>query len=112
MLELLAAGSLAGCMWGSYTGVLLAKGKVATQTLLTAIQIIFQFAGMFIGYYYGKNTGLVIGLAASYWIMYPVSAFAMYRNGLWQPLLDLAFLAASVLVVVLAWPRLTLIVGS
>jgi len=112
MLELLAAGSLAGCMWGSYTGVLLAIGKVATQTLLTAIQVVFQFGGMFIGYHYGGSIGLVIGLAASYWIMYPVSAFAMYRNGLWQPWLDLAFLAASVLMMALAWPRLSLVVGS
>ncbi|WP_372521475.1 oligosaccharide flippase family protein [Sulfuricaulis sp.] len=112
ILELLAAGSLAGCVWGSYTGVLLAIGKVATQTLLTAIHIIFQFAGMFIGYHYGESMGLVIGLAASYWIMYPVNAFVMSRNGLWQPGLDLTFLAASVLMVVLAWPRLTLSLGS
>lgn len=112
MLELLAAGSLASCMWGSYTGVLLAMGKVATQTLLTAIQIMFQLAGMFIGYHFGASTGLVIGLATSNWIMYPVSAFVMSRNGLWQPKLDLIFLAASVLIVMMAWPRLTLILGS
>jgi len=112
MLELLAAGSLIGCMWGSYTGALLAMGKVATQTLLTAIHIILQFGGMIIGYHYGEGIGIVIGLAAANWIMYPVNAFVMSRNGLWQPKLDLIFLAASVLVVVLAWPRLTLIPGS
>jgi O-antigen/teichoic acid export membrane protein len=112
MLELLAAGSLAGCMWGSYTGVLLATGKVATQTLLTVAHIILQFGGMFIGYHYGKGTGIVVGLAAANWIMYPVSAFAMYHNGLWQFKLDLIFLAASVLMVVLAWPHLTFSLGS
>jgi hypothetical protein len=44
--------------------------------------------------------------------MYPVNVFVMSRNGLWQPKLDLIFLAASVLVVALAWPHLTLILGS
>jgi O-antigen/teichoic acid export membrane protein len=108
MLELLAAGSLVGCLWGSYTGVLLATGKVATQALLTVTQIILQFGGMFLGYHYGKGTGIVIGLAAANWIMYPVYALVMHRNGLWQARLDVIFLAASVLMVVLAWPHLTL----
>jgi O-antigen/teichoic acid export membrane protein len=112
MLELLAAGSLVGCMWGSYSGVLLATGKVATHTLLNLTHIILQFGGMFIGYQYGKGTGIVIGLAAANWIMYPVNAFAMHRNGLWQFKLDLIFLAASVLIVVLAWPHLTFSPGS
>lgn len=103
MLQLLAAGSLAGCMWGSYTGVLLATGKVAVQTLLTATQVVFQFAGMFAGYHYGKGTGMVIGLAAANWLMYPVTAFVMHRNGLWQFRLDLAFLVASALMIALAW---------
>jgi O-antigen/teichoic acid export membrane protein len=105
MLELLAAGSLAGCLWGSYSGALLAIGRVATQTLLTAAHIILQFAGMFAGYHYGESNGLVIGLALSSWIMYPINAYAMHRNKLWQPKLDLAFLAASVLIVVFAWPK-------
>lgn len=112
MLELLAAGSLVGCVWGSYTGVFLAMGKVATHTLLTAIQIVCQIGGMFIGYYYGGGIGIVMGVAAANWAMYPVSAFVMSRNGLWQPKVDLVFLAASALIVWLAWPRLMLIHGS
>jgi O-antigen/teichoic acid export membrane protein len=104
MLELLATGSLVACIWGSNTGVLLAIGKVATHTLLTAIHIVLQFGGMFIGHHYGEGIGMVIGLAAANWIMYPVSAFAMYRNGLWQARLDMTFIAASVLIVALAWP--------
>lgn len=112
MLELLAAGTLVGCVWGSYTGVLLAIGKVATMTLLTASQILFQMGGMFIGYHYGGGIGLVLGVAAANWAMYPVQAVTMFRNDLWQPNLDLPFLAASILIVVFAWPHLTLILGS
>lgn len=110
MLELLATGSLVGCVWGSYTGVLLAIGKVATSTMLIAIQIACQISAIYIGYHYWGGTGIVIGVAAANWIMYPVNAFVMLRNGLWQPKLDLMFLAASVLIVILAWPRLNVIV--
>ncbi len=107
MLEQLAAGSLVGCVWGSYSGVLLAMGKVATMTALTAVQIICQFGGMFIGYHYGGQAGIVMGIAAANWITYPAHAFVMYRNGLWQPKLDLIFLTASVLIMVLGWTHLT-----
>lgn len=112
MLELLAIGTLAGCVWESYTGVLLAMGKVATMAALTATQIVCQIGGMVIGYHYWGGAGIVMGIAAANWVMYCAQAFVMHRNGLWQPRLDLVFLAASVLVVVLAWPRLALITGS
>lgn len=106
MLEQLALGSLVACIWGSYSNVLLAVGKVASMTFLTAIQIACQFGAIYVGYHYWGGTGIVMGVAAANWIMYPVNAFVMYRNGLWQPKLDLVFLAASVLIVVLAWPGL------
>lgn len=105
MLELLAAGMLVRCIWGSYSGVLLATGKVATETMLTAIQIACQIISIYIGYYYWKSTGIVIGVAAANWIMYPVYAYVMYRNNLLQPKLDLALLVASTLIIILAWPR-------
>lgn len=112
MLELLAAGLLVSCVWGSYTDVLLAVGKVATHTLLTAAQITCQIGGMLVGYHYGKGMGILVGLVAASWIMYPVGAFMMSRNGLWQPRLDLVFLLASILIMVLAWSRLMLIVDA
>lgn len=107
MLELLAAGSLIRCLWGSYSGVLLAMGKAATETVLTAIQIACQISGMYIGYLYWGGTGIVIGVAAANWIMYPVNSFMMARYGLWQPKIDLIFIVASFAMVVLAWPQLS-----
>lgn len=106
MLELLAAGSLVGCVWGSYVGVLLAMGKAAASTVLIGIQIVCQIGAIFVGYHYWGGTGIVMGVAAANWIMFPVNAFVMSRIGLWQPKLDLIMLVASVLIVVLAWPRL------
>jgi O-antigen/teichoic acid export membrane protein len=107
MLELLAVGLLVRCLWGAYSGVLLAMGKAATETMLTAIQIVCQISGISIGYYYWGGVGIVIGMAAANWVMYPVNAYVMARNGLWQPKLDFVFIAASIMIVVLAWPRLT-----
>lgn len=107
MLELLAAGSLVRCLWGSYSGVLLAMGKAATETVLTAIQISCQIGGIFIGYYYWKEMGIVMGVAVANWLMYPVNAFVMARYGLWQPKLDFVFIIVSVMIVALAWSRLT-----
>lgn len=110
MLQLLAAGSLVGCVWGSYVGVLLATGKVATMTLLTATQVLCQVGGIYAGYHYFGGGGIVMGVAAANWALYPVNAVVMSRNGLWQPKLDLTLLAASVLIVVLAWPHLAPVV--
>lgn len=109
MLEMLAAGSLVGCVWGSYVGVLLAMGKVATSTLLTAIQVVCQIGAIFAGFHYFGGAGIVMGVAAANWVLYPVNAYVMFRNGLWQPKLDLIVISASVLIVVLAWSRLTAI---
>lgn len=106
MLELLAAGSLVGCIWGSYAGVLLAMGKVATMTALTAIQIVCQIAGMMLGYHYWGGVGIIVGLSAASWLMYGAQAVVMQRNGVLQLKLDLVFIAASVLVMAFAWPRL------
>lgn len=107
MLEQLACGSLVACVWGSYSGVLLAIGKVAASAALTAIQIACQFGLMWIGYHYGKGEGVIISVAAANWIVYPFYAVVLSRYGLWQRKLDLIMLAASLLIVMLNWSRLS-----
>jgi O-antigen/teichoic acid export membrane protein len=110
MLEFLAAGSLVGCLWSSYSGALLAMGKAASNTILTAILVAFQISSIFVGFHFGGVTGIVMGVAAVNWIMYPVYAYMMYKIGLWHPKLDIILVAASVVIMVLAWPRLAIIV--
>ena len=107
MLQQLAAGSLIACVWGSYAGVLLALGKAATTTALTAIQILCQISFMLIGHHYADGAGLVMGVAAANWATYPFYAYVLKRHGLWQPRLDLIVLGISILVVMLAWPHLS-----
>jgi O-antigen/teichoic acid export membrane protein len=110
MLEFLAAGSLIGCLWASYSGALLAMGKASTDTLLTAILVVLQISAIFVGFHFWGGTGIVMGVAAVNWIMYPVYAYVMSNFGLWHFKLDMIFVAASVLIMVLAWPRFTIIV--
>lgn len=107
MLIIIATGSLISCVWGSYSGVLLTLGKVATISALTAIQIALQFTLMYIGYQYGQATGLILGLAATNWILYPFYAYALWKNGVWQPKLDFIILLTSVTILILTWSRIT-----
>jgi O-antigen/teichoic acid export membrane protein len=107
MLQLLATGTLVGCLWGSYSGALLATGRAATQTLLSVCQIVSQFCAIFVGYHFWMSKGIIIGLAAANWVMFLFNAVVMSRAGLFKLKQDLPFLGASILVVVWVWPRLS-----
>jgi len=83
-------------------------GKVATLTALTAIQIACQFAAIYVGYNYWGGAGIVLGVAAANWIVYPAYAYVAYHNGLWHIKLDTILLSAAVLILIFAWPQLML----
>jgi O-antigen/teichoic acid export membrane protein len=98
MLRILGLGSLAAVVVGSYTGVLFAKGKVGSATVLNASQIVLQVIAILVGNYYFGEKGVIVSLAAIYWLIYPVHAYVMHQIGLWQPKIDLPFLAFSAIV--------------
>lgn len=98
MLQILALGSLPGSLIMSYNGILWAKGMVRTSIVLLVIQLLIQVPAVVIGSYLGGATGLVLGIASVFWIMYPVHAFVYSRLSLWQPKLDLPFLGVSFLI--------------
>jgi O-antigen/teichoic acid export membrane protein len=101
MLRLLAMGSLIGIVGGSYNGLLWAKGMVKTSTMILAAQILIQVLGMIVGYYYFGAQGVVLSAALVNWLLYPVQAYVHGRIGLWEPKVDLPFVALSVFVVVI-----------
>lgn len=109
MLQMLALGSLAGSLGTSYAGVLWAKGMVATHTALLALHICLQLAGIVVGFQLMGVSGVVLGLAASAWLMYPAHAFVYRRLGLWFPRFDLPMLAASLAMALIAFPRITIV---
>jgi O-antigen/teichoic acid export membrane protein len=97
MLQLLAVGSLIGCITNSYGSLLWAKGLVKTSTGLLAVQLLVQVAAMTIGVYVDGPKGLILGLALTSWILYPVHAAVYASLSLWQPKLDLPFIFLSLL---------------
>lgn len=98
MLQVLAIGTLVGCLGQTYNNVLLAKGRTFEISVLVAIQIVVQFAAMFLGAHLGGEKGLVIGLASIGWTLYPVAAICFARISLWQPEVDLPFIVAAAIV--------------
>jgi O-antigen/teichoic acid export membrane protein len=99
MLRMLAMGMLVAVVETSYNGLLWAKGMVRLSTAVLAVQIILQILGMVIGNYFFGARGVVLGAAVTCWLLYPVQAYVHARLGLWEPKIDLPFIALSVLVV-------------
>jgi O-antigen/teichoic acid export membrane protein len=101
MLRMLAMGSLVGTIGGSYNGLLWAKGMVRNSTAILAVQIVIQILGMIIGHHFLGAWGVVLSAAIISWLLYPVNAYVHAKIGLWEPKLDLPFIALSVVIVVL-----------
>lgn len=109
MLQVLAIGSMAGGLGASYSGVLWAQGKVAVNTALLLLHVGLQMAGIVIGHHFLGNAGVVIGLAAAGWLVYPAHAWVYRRLGLWFPGFDLPMLALSLAVAIAAWHRIGIV---
>jgi len=102
MLHILAMGSLVGIISGSYVGALWAKGMVRVSTALQAFQIVIQVVAILIGYHFYKDHGVVIALATISWLLYPAYTYVHIKAGIWQPKIDLPFLAISALIIFIA----------
>jgi O-antigen/teichoic acid export membrane protein len=101
MLRMVAMGSIASVIGSSYNGLLWAKGMVRISTMVLAVQITVQILGMIVGNHFLGAKGVVLSVAVVSWLLYPVQAYVHSRIGLWEPKLDLPFVALSVLVVAL-----------
>ena len=101
MLQVLAMGSLISVIGNSYNGLLWARGMLRVSTAVLAVQIVFQVAGMFIGYHFLGENGVVLSVAVVCWLLYPLDAYVHARIGLWHPKIDLPLIALSILVVAL-----------
>ncbi len=95
ILQILALGTLAMTPGITYTNVILAQGKTFILTALMAIQTVLQFACLFAGYQLGGELGVIVGIAATGWLLYPFQAVWYARLKLWQPEVDLPLLALA-----------------
>lgn len=103
MLQVLAVGLLVDAVNASYSGLLMAKGMVRYMTGLTLVQVVIQLSGVAVGHYLAGEQGVVISIAAAYWLQYPFVAYAHARAGLWQPRVDLPFIALAIAILVEIW---------
>lgn len=99
MLEILAAGNIGLVIGITAGGITLARGDSFRFMVLQIGRALFMIAGMWIGYHFDGERGLMIGMGVSYWANYPILVWAIRRHGTWLPKLDaLAFgLSAAVI---------------
>jgi O-antigen/teichoic acid export membrane protein len=95
ILQILALGSMAATPGTTYGNVLLAQGKTFIMMALMAVQTVIQFAAIFVGYRLGGDVGVMVGVAATGWLLYPFQAICYARLGLWQPEVDLPVIALA-----------------
>ncbi|WP_425398147.1 oligosaccharide flippase family protein [Aeoliella sp.] len=100
MLELLAFGAIASVVRASSGGVLLAVGDSFRFMLLQISSAIALIIGMTIGYQLDGVSGMILGIAVSRYLDYPILAWAIRRYEVWFPALDLA-IALSTCVIIL-----------
>lgn len=103
MLRLLAAGYVmfvlnvsAEVIW-----VTLADGR--RMVLMNAVRVAAKLLGSLGGYWLYGEVGLVTGVALSDVLIYPISSFWLWQRKLWQPEVDLPYLAAAVVVLGASW---------
>lgn len=106
ILQFQALGLLVGTLTNSYSSVLLALGRVWTNTVLMALQVLIQWASMWIGYHYMGPAGVVIGWATVGWTIYAVNAFIFYKLKILHPRIDIPVWGLSIGVALLALSRI------
>ncbi len=105
ILQILAIGALVARVGHTYDNVLLAKGHTMTISGLLAAQTVIQISAMILGNSWAGPHGVVIGIAATGWLMYPLIAVCHARQSVWQPELDLPFIAAAIGIAALVMPH-------
>lgn len=95
MLQFFAVGSLVSILAQTYDNVLMANGQTFAIAALLVIQLTVQVTAMFLGAHWGGHKGVIIGLVSTEWILYSSQAIWLARLSLWQPEIDLPFLALA-----------------
>jgi O-antigen/teichoic acid export membrane protein len=95
ILQILSVGALVSLLGATYGNVLLAQGKTFLMTVLMGIQVVVQLTCMAVGYWLGGEQGLIAGLSAMGWFLYPFQAVVYHRLKIWQPEVDLPLLGLA-----------------
>lgn len=102
IIQIISLGMLVGTVGGTYDGILLAKGETFLISVLLTAQISIQIVAMIVGYQLNGQVGVIWGLSYVTWFSYPIKAVIFSRLSLWQPEVDLPFIAAAIAIVISA----------
>lgn len=103
MLQILAAGAVGSIISVTAGAVLLAVGDSFRFMVVQIIRGSLLVVGMVVGGWVGGFKGLVIGVAASKVLDYPILAWSVSYHKLWMPKLDLPALGVCGAVIGLGW---------
>ena len=95
ILQILAAGTIFRAITSTFEPVTLAFGDSFRQMMKVAMWLALLIAAMTVGGWLGGMRGLIIGVACTDVLRYPVTVWATQRYGGWMPELDLAAVAYS-----------------
>lgn len=95
MLQVLACGVVASVVCSTYGAALLARGDSLAAMLLLSTQVALLITSTLVGFSLGGVFGFVVGVALVEWLNYPVTAWFLWRRGLWQPTIDLPVMAGA-----------------
>jgi O-antigen/teichoic acid export membrane protein len=95
MLRALTLGAIASTLSFTYHNVFFALGATRLTAALLGAHLGASVLGAFAGATLAGEAGLIWGLAAAHWAVYPLVAFAAARRRVWQPAVDLPILALS-----------------
>ncbi len=95
ILQILAAGAVVSAVSTTAHAVLLPLGDSFGFMVCLAGRAGFLLAAMAIGSWLAGTDGLIVGVAASALLNYPLLAWRIARHGLWLPALDVIGLGAS-----------------
>lgn len=105
MLKWLGIGFIPGILNQTYSIVWLAIGRTKTFAKLLALHITIFVILLIFGYQFGHEKGVIIAISLVELFYYPVQSILLHRHKLWQPKLDLPFIALTLALI--AWAALT-----
>jgi O-antigen/teichoic acid export membrane protein len=95
MLQILSIGTIGSIIAASSGNALLSFGDSLSFMKFQIARSLLLVLSMLIGGILYGTFGIVVGVAVSKFIAYPVLAFYLHRHGIWMPKLDLSALVAA-----------------
>ncbi len=98
IMRFLAVGALFSVPGITYDNVLVARGQTRSLAFVMGVQFMLQLVAIFVGLQIAGPVGLVTGLSLVGLLSYPVRAFMVGGENLWQPEIDLPYMFLIVLI--------------